>query len=93
MAVYLYRCPEHGVLEASWAMGSAPQRAHCPTCGAEARRIYTAPRLSLGSPERRALIERTERSARAPEVVAAPPPRPGRRRGPADPRLERLPHL
>jgi putative FmdB family regulatory protein len=93
MAVYLFRCPDHGTTETRRAMGTAPATVPCPVCGAAAARVFTAPRLSSGSPARRALIERTERTADVPDVVAAPPP-PARRRQ-ADvrrnPALSRLP--
>jgi hypothetical protein len=57
-------------------------------------RVFTAPRLSLGPPTRRALIERTERTSERPDVVAAPPPaRDTRRRADVtrNPALSRLP--
>ncbi|MCZ2811199.1 MULTISPECIES: FmdB family zinc ribbon protein [unclassified Modestobacter] len=94
IAVYLYRCPDHGTTETRCAMGAAPAAVECPACGSTAARVFTAPRLSFGSPVRRALIERTERTGDQPDVVSAPPPgpRPGRRadvlRNPA---LSRLP--
>ncbi len=91
MAVYVYRCIEHGTSEESSPIGPAGAAVPCPTCGAAAVRVYTAPRLSLGSPARRALIDRTERTRDEPDVVSAPPPRPG---GPAvawHPALGRLP--
>ena len=91
MAVYVYRCIEHGTTEESRPIGTAGAAVPCPTCGAAAARVYTAPRLSLGSPARRALIDRTERTRDEPDVVSAPPPRPG---GPAvarHPALGRLP--
>jgi putative FmdB family regulatory protein len=91
MAVYVYRCAEHGMTEAARPIGTAGTTMPCPTCGSTAARIYTAPRLSLGSSARRALIDRTERTRDEPDVVSAPPPRPG---GPAvarHPALRRLP--
>jgi hypothetical protein len=73
-------------------MGAAAPALACPVCGAPATRVYTAPRLSLGSPARRALLDRTERTRDEPDVVAAPPPRPGRRRPDVPrPALSRLP--
>ena len=74
-------------------MGTAPAVVACPVCGAEARRVFTAPRLARGSPVRRALIERTERSSEQPDLVAAPPPGPPGRRADlaANPALSRLP--
>jgi hypothetical protein len=75
-------------------MGAATAVAACPLCGTDAGRVFTAPRLALGSPARRALIERTERSSEQPDVVAAPPagPHAGRRADVArNPALSRLP--
>ncbi|MFD2094209.1 zinc ribbon domain-containing protein [Blastococcus deserti] len=75
-------------------MGAATAVVPCPVCGAVAGRVFTPPRLGLGSPVRRALIERTERSSEQPDVVAAPPPGPhGRRRADVtrNPALSRLP--
>ena len=95
MVVYVYRCREHGVTDRSHPIGTAGVTSPCPTCGAAAVRVFTAPRLSLGSPSRRALIDRTERTRDEPDVVSAPPPRrPGpARRDPAvdNPALRRLP--
>ena len=94
IAVYLYRCPDHGTTETRCAMGAAPAAVECPACGTPAARVFTAPRLSFGSPVRRALVERTERTRDEPDVVSSPPPGrgPGRR---ADvlrhPALSRLP--
>lgn len=92
MVVYVYRCPVHGVTEQSSPMGAAAATVPCPTCGLTAARSFTAPRLSVGSPRRRALIDRTERSADQPQVVSGPPSRANR---PApvsgNPALRRLP--
>jgi hypothetical protein len=92
VAVYVYRCARHGITETSRPMGTAEAAIPCPECGAAASRIYTAPRISLGSPARRALIERAERTRDEPDVVSAPPPRPGRMAPVAsNPALQRLP--
>jgi hypothetical protein len=89
----VYRCPEHGTTESSWAMGAAATSVACPVCGAIATRVFTAPRLSLGSSTRRALLDRTERTRDEPDVVATPPPRPGasRRADALPPAWSRLP--
>ncbi|MGY1683878.1 zinc ribbon domain-containing protein [Geodermatophilus sp. SYSU D01176] len=77
MAVYVYRCTQHGLTEVTRAMGTAAATVPCPACDLPAIRVFTAPRLSLGSPARRALIDRTERTRDEPDVVSAPPPPPG----------------
>lgn len=92
MAVYAYRCTDHGAMEASFPIGTAGGTTPCLTCGAPAARVFTAPRLSLGSSARRRLIDRTERSRDEPDVVSAPPSRPGRDLPrPQNPALSRLP--
>ena len=91
MAVYVYRCAEHGIVENSRPIGTAAVAVPCPACGSSAARIYTAPRLSLGSSTRRALIDRTEHTRDEPDVVAGPPPRPGPPAVARHPGLPRLP--
>jgi putative FmdB family regulatory protein len=91
MAVYAYRCADHGVHEVSRPIGTAAEREPCPDCAAPTSRVFTAPRLSSGSASARALFDRTARSASEPAVVSAPPPsrRPVSRA--TDPRLAKLP--
>ncbi len=92
MATYVYRCDTHGVTERSLPIGTARPTTRCTTCGAIAVRVFTAPRLSLGDATRRALIDRTERTADQPDVVSSPGPRPSRRVPvSANPALRRLP--
>lgn len=92
MAIYVYRCDTHGFTERSLPIGTAPQTTHCPTCGETSFRVFTAPRLSLGDAARRALIDRTQRTADVPDVVSSPGPRPARRAPvAANPALRRLP--
>jgi putative FmdB family regulatory protein len=94
VAVYVYRCTGHGLIEVTRAMGSADAAVPCPACDLQATRVFTAPRLSLGSPARRALIDRTERTRDEPDVVSAPPPRSGGTGAGAvawNPALRRLP--
>jgi putative FmdB family regulatory protein len=75
VAVYQYRCAEHGLLEVARPIGTAADVEPCPDCATPAPRVFTAPRLSLGSARNRALIDRTERTADQPAVVSAPPSR------------------
>ncbi len=97
MATYQYRCGQHGDVEITEAMGSAPASVTCPTCGAEARRVFSAPMLSFKSPESRELhgaIERAEKSRDEPDVVTSLPAKGRRKRTPTapwTPALERLP--
>jgi hypothetical protein len=75
-------------------MGTAPPAIACPVCAAVAARVFTAPRLSLGSPVPRALLDRTEATRDHPDVVSALPrrPGPGRRADVSrNPALSRLP--
>lgn len=92
MAVYLYRCADHGIIEVPQPMGTALRQWTCPECRQVAVRLFTAPRLSLGSPTRRALIDSTEQSRDEPAVVSLPP---SRRSpvpvAPRNPALARLP--
>ncbi len=94
MAVYQYRCADHGILEVPRPIGTAADREPCPDCAAPAPRVFTAPRLSSGSARNRALLDRIEATADQPAVVPAPPsrripPRPVNR--PVNPALARLP--
>ncbi|MBN1093350.1 zinc ribbon domain-containing protein [Blastococcus sp. TML/M2B] len=92
MAVYEYRCEDHGTTERALPIGTAQPTTPCPACGGPATRVFTAPRLSLGDPVRRALIDRTERTAHVPDVVDSPGPRPAARsRVPSNPAWSRLP--
>ncbi|WP_448638631.1 FmdB family zinc ribbon protein [Geodermatophilus sp. URMC 63] len=90
MAVYQYRCAEHGLLEVARPIGTAADREPCPDCAAPAPRVFTAPRLSLGSARNRALLDRTARTADEPAVVSAPPSRRSAPQ-PHNPALARLP--
>jgi putative FmdB family regulatory protein len=93
MPLYAYRCGEDGPVDVMRPLGTAPPTIPCPTCGADARRIITAPRLGLADRTRVALIDRAEASRTDPTVVSAPPPRPSRPSRPArlDPRTAALP--
>jgi len=92
VAVYEFRCREHGAWEELRPLGRAPDDLPCPECGAPARRVITAPRLSRASQGRMRVIEATEASADAPPVVTALPSAPRRRpRAATNPALQRLP--
>ncbi|WP_091935617.1 zinc ribbon domain-containing protein [Blastococcus sp. DSM 46786] len=73
MAVYQYRCVDHGLLEVARPIGTAADREPCPDCASFAPRVFTTPQLSFGSAANRALLDRTERTADEPAVVSAVP--------------------
>lgn len=96
MATYEYRCDEHGLMDAEFAMGEAPQALPCPECSVESRRVYSSPMISAVDQKRMGLIDSTKASADAPQVVSSIPnggrinsrPTP---MAPPDPRLQKLP--
>ncbi len=92
MPLYAYRCGEDGPVDVMRALGTAPPTISCPTCGAEAGRMVTAPRLGRADRARVDAIDRAEASRTEPAVVAAPPPPTSRPRRPRlDPRTAGLP--
>ncbi len=93
MTTYTYRCTSHEDFDVRLPMGSAPRQLPCPACDTPARRVYQAPRLSLGSRAALALLDRTERTRHEPDVVTAPAGTRRRRTpvAPANPALARLP--
>ena len=69
MPVYAFACAWCGPFELTRPMAQAAAPAQCPTCGTEARRVFTPPGLALlGRPMRRAL-DMEEKSAHEPAVV------------------------
>ncbi|MFF4760015.1 FmdB family zinc ribbon protein [Streptomyces sp. NPDC001292] len=91
MATYEYLCGQCGPFDVKSAIGKAPTAYDCPACARAARRLYSAPGLSLTSTPSAALREREEQAREAPPVVSEVPPRtrPERQPHPALPRLPR----
>ncbi|MHA6792039.1 zinc ribbon domain-containing protein [Pseudonocardia bannensis] len=90
MAIYQYRCVEHGITEVRAPIGTAAPAWPCPRCTTDLRRVFTAPLLGLAPRALVSAIDRAEATASAPGVVTSPPPR----RPPVAPRnpaLRRLP--
>jgi len=92
--VYRFRCRTCGTFDADHPMATVPDAGPCPSCGASARRIITAPALGRGGSTAMRLIDATSATADTPAVVSgvAPgrstrPPRPVSR----DPRHQKLP--
>lgn len=90
MAGYLYRCGECGPWEVQRPMGTATSTSTCPVCGADGRRVYTAPLLRRTPAAVSAARLREEASRDAPTVTTSVPRAVGR---PAqrDPRWSALP--
>lgn len=96
MAIYQFRCHEHGRIELEAAMGTAPPTLPCPDCDRQARRVFSAPMLGRTPHVVATAFERSERSADQPDVVTSLPPRTGRadqQRYTHDPKHRRLPEL
>lgn len=91
MPLYAYRCGEDGPVDVMRPLGTAPPVVSCPTCGADATRMITAPRLGLADRTRMAAIDRAEASRTEPTVVSAPPRRDPRPAPRLDPRTAALP--
>jgi putative FmdB family regulatory protein len=92
MPLYTYRCDDDGPVDVMRPMTDAPSVIPCPTCGSDAPRVITAPRLALGDRTRVAAIDRAEASRTDPAVVSGPPPRAARTPRPRlDPRTAALP--
>lgn len=92
MATYQYRCDEHGLVETTRPLGTAPPHVGCPSCGGASRRAYTVPRLSLTDRRATALRDSAERTRETPDVVTALPARaPARAHVRPSPAQRRLP--
>ena len=93
MPLYEFRCDSSHLHEQMLPMADADREVACPECGGASRRLISSPVLGRLGSARARLIERTEGSAHAPEVVDRVPggssARPARRTG--DPRHARLP--
>ncbi|MCC3275959.1 MULTISPECIES: FmdB family zinc ribbon protein [unclassified Arthrobacter] len=72
MPLYSYRCPDCREFDVFLAMGEATGFIPCPICGHAAQRRFTGPHLSHASGSAYRLLEKTERSASEPGVVAVP---------------------
>ena len=91
MTEYEYRCRACGPFTLRRSMGSASPSASCPACGRNSRRRFSAQPVRRVQRALAGALERQEASADSPEVISTIPPRPPRRRTPADPRQAALP--
>ncbi|MFC0358870.1 MULTISPECIES: FmdB family zinc ribbon protein [Kytococcus] len=93
MPLYAVRCEAAHEGEVQVPLARADEPIACPTCGAAARRLISSPRIGRGNDPRARLIESTEATAHAPQVVDAVPGAGNRRATPVsrDPRHAKLP--
>jgi putative FmdB family regulatory protein len=94
MAIYEYRCDQHGAFEVMRAIGTAPASVACPACGGAATRVFTKPMLSSTPAELVAAIDHAQKTRDEPDLVTSLPPADPRRRTPVlplTPTLRRLP--
>ena len=76
MPIYAFSCTSCGLFDVARAMADAAEPAPCPTCGGQARRVFTPPGLPLlAKPVRRA-FDLEEKSTHEPEVVTQKKGRP-----------------
>ncbi len=69
MPVYAFTCTGCGGFELMRPMTQAAALAPCPTCGTEARRVFTPPGLALLARPMRGALGMEEKSAHEPAVV------------------------
>lgn len=94
MALYEYRCDQHGISVAAHPMGEAPVAIPCTVCSAPALRSFSAPRLASSRRDIVATIDRCEQTRDEPALVTSLPLRHPSRRTPVaawNPALARLP--
>jgi len=70
MPIYAFVCAECGSFDVVRRSADAAAPAACPRCGADARRGFTPPGLTLLAKPVRNLLDREEKSAQEPDVVA-----------------------
>jgi len=66
MPLYDYVCRQCGEFTAWGSIQHSSDDAACPDCGQDSRRVISAPRLAVMSPQSRVAHERNEKSANEP---------------------------
>jgi putative FmdB family regulatory protein len=69
MPIYEFECAQHGSFELSRPMAQVRDPAACPDCGADAKRLLSAPSLATGSASGRRAAAVNERSQHEPRIV------------------------
>lgn len=75
MALYEYRCAQHGLFEQNLPLGTAPQSITCACCGGQAQRMLSAPMFRSATRSAwTAAMDRADKSRYEPDVVSRLPP-------------------
>ena len=69
MPLYEYDCESHGLFETMHSMHDADAPERCPSCGEQAPRVLSAPRLACVSAHERKARDRNEKSRHEPRVA------------------------
>ena len=72
MPVYDFVCENCGPFEQQRSFAEAGDPMTCPSCGAEARRVYSMPNTKRMSNALSGAMNRAEKSAHEPEVARRP---------------------
>ena len=72
MPVYEFVCEDCGPFEQRRPFAEAGDPMACPSCGHEARRVYSMPNTRRVPTALSGAMDRAEKSAHAPEVVRRP---------------------
>ena len=94
MAIYEYRCEQHGAFEIERPIGTAPTSIACPSCANEAARVFSSPMVSFAPRALVAALDHEEKTKTDPDIVTSLPPRPKHQRtpmAPLSPTLRKLP--
>jgi len=76
MPIYEFECDDHGTFELSRPMAQVREPAACPDCGAQAKRLLSAPMVATGSAVGRRVSAVNERSQHEPRIVQRQAPKP-----------------
>jgi putative FmdB family regulatory protein len=69
MPLYEYDCQHHGLFETMHSMHEAEAPERCPSCGEQAPRVLSAPRLACISANEKKARDRNEKSRHEPRHV------------------------
>jgi putative FmdB family regulatory protein len=75
MPTYEFECTDHGSYELVRPIAQVREPAPCPECGADGKRLLSAPNLASGSAVGRRAAAVNERSQHEPRIVQREAPR------------------